>query len=180
MKKVLTSFCLVLTIMLFVGCSCSLLTKTPTDKVKEFMNKYNNNDEDVITELDDYVDTLSFTDENKETYREILKTQYKDLKYEVIDETIDGDNATVDVKITVYDYFKVQNEALSYYDKNKNEFKDEEEFIKYRLNQMQNSKETIEYTVTFNLYKDENEWIVEQLSDTDLEKIHGIYNYEND
>ena len=47
--------------------------------------------------------------------------------------------------------------------------------------EMKKNNDTVEYTIKFNLTKDENEnWQVTEISQDDLEKIHGIYNYESE
>ena len=43
---------------------------------------------------------------------------------------------------------------------------------------MKDNTKTVSYTVTFNVLKKDNKWIVEQPNEEILEKIHGIYNYE--
>ena len=49
----------------------------------------------------------------------------------------------------------------------------------YRLEQMQKNTDTVEHTITFNLTKDDDDnWQITELSQNDLEKIHGIYNYD--
>ena len=37
----------------------------------------------------------------------------------------------------------------------------------------------VEYTIEFYVVKTSDGWVVSSLSDSDLEKIHGIYNYES-
>ena len=39
---------------------------------------------------------------------------------------------------------------------------------------------TITYTIDFKVKKENNKWIVNDLSENDIEKIHGIYDYSND
>ena len=40
---------------------------------------------------------------------------------------------------------------------------------------------TFEYNdITFNLSKKKNKWVIDEMDKDTLEKIHGIYNYEND
>ena len=51
----------------------------------------------------------------------------------------------------------------------------------YRLEQMQDITDTVEYTISFNLTKDDSgNWQINELSQDDLEKIHGIYNYDSE
>ena len=45
---------------------------------------------------------------------------------------------------------------------------------------MKNVTDTVEYDITFNVTKDDNDnYKVSDVSQSDLEKIHGIYNYES-
>ena len=49
----------------------------------------------------------------------------------------------------------------------------------YKLDKMKNVKETVEYTIEFNVSKDDKgNYKVVDLSTDDLEKIHGIFNYD--
>ena len=64
--------------------------------------------------MDTVIDNENLTDNQKEKYRSILKKQYQDLKYDVVSEKYDGDNATVEVKIKVYDLY---NNALDMIEK---------------------------------------------------------------
>ena len=46
------------------------------------------------------------------------------MTYEIKDETINGDNATVTAEIEVYDYYKTNKDSAEYYNNNPNEFND--------------------------------------------------------
>ena len=53
---------------------------------------------------------------------------------------------------------------------------DDDKYMEYRLNQMENVTDTVRYTVEFNLTKNKDgKWEIDSLSDTDIEKLHGIY-----
>lgn len=53
---------------------------------------------------------------------------------------------------------------------------DDDKFMEYRLSQMENVTDTVKYTIEFNLTKNKDgKWEIDSLSDTDLEKLHGIY-----
>ena len=52
--------------------------------------------------------------------------------------------------------------------------------ISQLINNMLNTNEKINYEVTFNLNKKDGEWVLENPDRTTLEKIHGLYNYENE
>lgn len=183
MKKILFCFLALLTI---VGCTFGP-ANTPTKAVEQYLDRYVDTDEVVMSELDEYVlerDTLN--DEQKETYKEVLKKQYSDLKYEVTEEKYDGDKAIVTVKITVYDLYKVQKDADAYLSEHSDEFKndkgtlDSDKFMKYKLDKMKDNLDTVEYTIDVDVIKINNEWEVTQLNNESLQKIHGIYNYETE
>ncbi len=126
-KRILLCFSCIMAIILLSGCSMS---NTPTKKVEKFLDNYKNQDETVLTQLKDMVDADTLmTDDQKETYTGILKRQYKDLTYEIKDEKIDGDNATVTAEIEVYDYYKINKDAETYYNDNPNEFKDTKDSV---------------------------------------------------
>lgn len=121
MKKILLCFSCIMAIVLLSGCT---MDNTPTKKVEKFLDSYKNQDETVLNQLKDMVDTDSLMDDTqKETYQDIIKKQYKDMSYEIKDETIDGDTATVTAEIEVYDYYKINKDAEDYYNKNLDEFK---------------------------------------------------------
>mgnify|MGYP003494553742 CR=1 FL=1 len=45
---------------------------------------------------------------------------------------------------------------------------------------MKNYKDTTDYTIEFHVVKnDDSKWGVQELSTDDLEKIHGIFQYES-
>ena len=87
MKKIL--LCLI-SIFCLVGCSIGP-ANTPSKAVEEYLDRYVHNDDLVMNELDEYViDKNDLKDEDKDTYKEVLKKQYSDLKYEITDEKYDG------------------------------------------------------------------------------------------
>ncbi len=49
------------------------------------------------------------------------------------------------------------------------------EFIDYKIDQLKNVTEKVKYEITFNLTKEDNKWKIEDISDIDIEKIHGLY-----
>lgn len=180
MKK----FLVVLACMfLMVGCS---LDNTPKKKTEELFKKYQTLDEAVISDLELTTEGASLTSEKqKESYMKAMKMQYSDLKYEVTDEEINGDEATVTVKISVYDFYKVQKDADDYLDENPDEFltdkiHDAAKFMEYKLKRMVDASDRIDYTIKVNLTKEDDEWVVETFDKTTLEKIHGTYNYERE
>ena len=182
MKKKI--FLIVSLLLLVVGFVC--IKKTAKGAVQDYLNQYKNLSANVISDMDDVIDNENLTDTQKEKYRDVLKKQYQDLKYDIVSEKYDGDNATVDVKIKVYDLYKVQKDANDYLTTSGDEFKENgvfsnDLFMDYKLDKMKKTMDTIEYNITFNVTKDDKgNYKVSDLSNTDLEKIHGVYNYDND
>ena len=53
--------------------------------------------------------------------------------------------------------------------------------MNYKLDKMKKTTDTVEYNIIFNVTKDDKgNYKVIDLSNSDLEKIHGVYNYDND
>ena len=183
MKKLLIAL---IALLGLVGCTIGP-ANTPTKAVEEYLERYIDNDDTIMSELDEYVDGNQDLDDTlKDTYKEILKKQYSDLKYEIVEEKYDGDNAVVTVKITVYDLYKTQIDADDYLTNHTDEFKDEDDkydpikFMKYKLDQMKSNDKTVTYTIDINVIKNNNVWEVSQLDNESLQKIHGVYNYEKE
>ena len=179
---------LVLMIIVVLGLTgCSLgkdMLNTPTHKVEEFFTKYQNLDEDVLDDLDDLVkEEENFNNEQREKYKEIFKKHYENLKFDIKDEKIDGDTATVEVEIEVSDYSRTLAKAEAYMNDNPNEFLDADgeydnsKFIDYQLEQLENVNDSIIYTLSLNLTKSNDEWKLEPLTSIQQQKINGIYVY---
>ena len=176
MKKILL---ITLFGVLLVGCSKS----TARGAVEAFLDEYRNLSASIIGDMDDVVDSEeNLNDEQKDKYRDILRKQYTDLTYEVISEDYNDDTALVETKITVYDLGKAQENASKYLNEHSEEFYDESnnydlsKFLDYKLDLMQKNTDTITYTINFNVEKNEDGiWQVSDVSQSDLEKIHGIY-----
>ena len=174
MKKVLY---FLVAIVLFTGCSCTAnMGNTPTMKVEEYLNKYQTNDDDVVSDLDEVLtnDTTLTADERNE-YSDFMKAHYRDMHYEIKDETIDGDTATVDAEVTVRNYADAVNEANDYRLNNPDKFDDDNTFASYRLGKLKEVTDTETYTITFHLIKENDEWKIDDLSDDDLRKLEGLY-----
>lgn len=177
-KKILL---IVLSILFLTGC---MMSNTPTSKVEALLNKYNSNDEAIVSELKDYLDGKELSKDLKEKYQEVYLKQFSDLKYEVKDEVIDGDNAVVTAQVTVYDFYKTEMNSNNYLTEHRDEFYndegiyDKEKFEKYKLDELEKTNEKIDYTIDFNLKKVDGEWTVDNLTQEQLEKIHGVYAYE--
>lgn len=181
MKKILVAFFMVI---LLCGCDNNLMN-TPTKRVETLMSNYVTLDQDVLDDLDTILlqETI-MNSEQKDRYRDILKKQYQHLSYEIKNETIDGDNAVVEVEIEVYDYNKVINEAKTYLNNNQEEFMlednsntDVSKFNDYKLDMLEKAKDKVTYTLNLTLRKVDDKWILDDLTDTEISKIHGLYEY---
>lgn len=184
MKKVL---CILSIFFLMTGCSIGPiedLDNTPTKKVEAYLNSYQSLDDNIINDLDNILDEeITFDEQQREKYRDIVKKGYQELSYEIKDEKINGDSATVEVEIEVIDQSKVMSEANDYLEKHKDEFNDEEGnydtsmFTDYRLNMLEKNKSKVKYTLNLKLSKTDGKWKLDKLSENDINKINGTYNY---
>lgn len=216
MKKVLLVFSLILLFM--TGCGTDM--GTPTAKVEEFLGKYQKMDSEVLTQLDSVISTdEKMSDSQKDEYRGLMEKQYQNLSYKIKNEEIDGDKATVDVEIEVYDYATSITKSKKYYNDHRDEFMDDtdnntdknnsseevdegdeviggvaedaadaigdavedmldetKKFVDYKLSQLKDVTDKAKYDITFYLSKDEDgEWELENISDVDRQKLHGLY-----
>lgn len=185
MKKIF--LILGLSLLLVTGCGNSM--NTPTGAVEDFLSKYQNLDSEVLTQLDSVVSgDKTMSDEQKESYRDLMVNQYRNLSYKVVDETVMEDEAEVEVEIEVLDYATNINESRIYFKKHLDEFesdKKEEDigdtiddiasFIEYKIKNMKGVTNTATQNITFYLTKDGKDWKVEDLSESDVQKLHGLY-----
>ena len=181
MKKMIITFIMVL---FLTGCNNDLMN-TPTKRVETMLNNYVTLDEEVVDDLDNtLLEETVMTNEQKSRYKDILKRQYQNLSYEIKDETIDGDTATVEVEIEVYDYRKIIDAADDYLNNNQDEFLTEDgtttdisKFNDYKLDLLEEAKDKVTYTLNLTLKKVDDKWTLDDLTDTEISKIHGLYAY---
>ena len=176
MKKIL------LFIVLLLSLSACSLSNTPTGKVEAYLNQYNSLTDNVKVDMESKVTSENLSSDNADIYRNVLTRQYQDMKYEVKDEKIDGENATITVKVTVYDLYKIDRDAYNYLNDHQDEFKkndvyDKSLFTDYKLKKLKDVNKTVDYTIDFQLTKVDGKWEVNDLSNEQLEKIHGVYAY---
>ena len=176
MKKVF-----VLLISVFIITGCNDMMNTPTRRVEEYLGKYQILDSSVLTELDNVVDNSDYSDDYKEEYKELMIKQYQNLSYKIKNEQTDGDTASVIVELEVFDYNNAIEEAEDYIDEHPEEFESddkessEEKIDHYKINAMKEVTDKASYTISFSLVKDNKKWALEKITDSDLEKIHGLY-----
>lgn len=181
MKKTIFSFLLIISAFILFGCGKNM---TPSEAVKEYLNRYVTLDDSIMEQLDEFVNGEKFDENQKKTYKEILRKQYSSLTYTIVDEKIEEDIAYVNVKIDTIDLHKAQKEAEEYLEAHKDEFNNEEglhdemAFLNYKLKLMKEATDTTTHEIEIKVVKEDDEWVVSQLSNDDLQKIHGIYEIE--
>lgn len=185
MKRILLGLSFI--VLFIVGCTNTI--NTPTKRVEELLGKYQKLDSAVLAQLDNVIaEDTTMTDEQKKEYRSLMEKQYQNLSYKIKGEEITGDDASVDVEIEVLDYATSINESRKYYSEHRDEFKDEDidktetviddntKYIDYKIKELKNVTDKKKYDITFNLVKDKNNnWKLEDISDIDRQKIHGLY-----
>ncbi len=112
---------------------------------------------DVEIEVFDYATSIS---KSLDYYNE-HKDEFADDAKATIDED-DSDNDEGD------------NNTDDKDDKDANEVEDSK-YIDYKIKQLKNVTDRIKYEITFNLTKEDDEWKIENISDIDRQKIHGLF-----
>ena len=155
-------------LFLLVGCSMS---NTPTSNVEALFSKYQQVDIDIDNGIDTILDEQDLTEEHRDRYRRIIEKQYKNMSYEVKNETIDGDNATVTVEIEVIDYKRTIADLTfdsTIYTK--------ESFDEEKLTRLENASDKVTYTLELTLTKDSDGiWQLNALTEEQIKKIQGMY-----
>ena len=195
MKKIILPF-----LVIFLS-ACTLgLSTSPKQVVSSFLDKYKNQDETILSQLEDTINNEYSNDDYRARYKTLMTNQYKNMEYTIEDEIIEGNNAIVQAKITVYDYSSAIRNSNDYLNSNPNEFMmdtptidmedandettkdntttgtyDEDKFTNYKLTQMENVTDKVTYDIEFTLTKVNGVWQMDSLSSADIEKIHGIY-----
>ncbi len=177
MKKIVAGIMLLLLVS-----GCNNVMNTPTKEVEEFLGKYQTMNEKVLNQLDDVLKTDdTMTEDQKEEYKELMKKQYQNLSYKIKEETVDGDHASIVTELEVFDYAKAMDEADKDLKENGEEYTkedgttDDEKFMDYKISKMKDMKDKVTYTITFTLTKKDDAWKLDDITDIDRQKIHGIY-----
>lgn len=183
MKKIFLYLLVVIGIFTLTG--CNTLMNTPTKKVEKLLSMYQTKDEEVLRQLDEVLLSETILDNDlKDRYRELMKKQYGELSYQIKDETVDGDSAVVEVEIEVYDYNSaiedVENNLIN---DNSNYLDDTGNLLTSVYNEekitlMENVKNRVTYTINFTVSKIDDEWFVDDLTETERMKLHGLYAYQ--
>ena len=152
-----------LIIFFLLGCE---LNNTPTSKVEAFLSNYQLLDNSIY--LDDkinlFTNNKNLTDDITNGYKKIIERQYSALSYDVKDETIDGDNAVVEVQIEVFDYVNTLGSRID-------DLSDVE-----KINLLEKANIRSNYTIMFNVNKNNNgDWELLPIGSSDDLKLLGLY-----
>ena len=161
-------FLLILILGFLIGCD---MANTPNSVIDDLFNKYQKLDTDIDSGINSVLDEQNLTPEHKERYRRLLEKQYENLTYEVKNETIDGDNATITVEVVVIDYKQAISDLTfdsTVYTK--------ESFDEEKLNRLENATGKVTYTLDLTLTKDDTgKWKLNALTNEQIKKIQGMY-----
>ena len=156
-------FLAVICVFLLAGCSIGKdMTNTPTKKVEAYMDGYQKLDDNVLNDIDTLLHDTEYTVEQKSRYKELMKKHYKDINYEIKEEKVNGDKATVEVEVEVRDYSKILSSDVI-----PDEIKDEEakKYIDNVVLGIESNKEQILKYIEQNL---KDEWKLNRISKMDL------------
>jgi len=173
---------LVSLLVVLAGCSLTGSTTSPKRVVEELFGNYQSLNSDVLDQLDEVIAGETLTTTQKSDYEELMRKQYQNLTYTIKDEVIDGDTAVVTVEIEVYDYAKAVKDAEAYAAENEDKFLDDKGTVSdslyqdYKIQQLKAVTDRTKYTLDLGLTKKDNEWKLDELSDMERQKIHGLYN----
>ena len=146
---IMKNLILIIFVFLVIGCGIS---NNPTSQVEDLLSKYQKLDSDIPIDYYDF--GIDIND-----YEELVKRQYSNLSYDVKDEVIDGDTASVKVEIEVMDYKSVLDVGSD-----------------DLVDNLRNVHDKVTYTIDFIVNKDSNgNWVVDELSDEVKKKLLGIY-----
>ena len=150
---------------LLVGCT---LGNTPTARVEDFLYNYQTN-RNIKVSYSDLTSDTNLTSVQIKAYEDIIKKQYNNIMYEIDDEVIDGDSATVTISIEVKNF----KEAINKYDKDNYDLTRYHDLI---IEELKNTKDTVTYFMGITLTKqDDDTWTVDPLTQENKEKLLGIY-----
>ena len=196
-KRILFLSSLVIFSLFIVGCGMKDMD-SPTSVVEGFLGKYQSMDSSVLSQLDSIISNdTSMNDDQKKDYKALMERQYQNLSYKIKDEEIDGDVATVDVEVEVFDYASSINTSREYFKDHQDEFKSDDSwngdlenengevvggviddlavFIDFKIKELMDVTDKTKYDITFYLSKKDDKWVLDDLNDSDREKIHGLF-----
>lgn len=159
---------LFLLFLMIVMSGCSI-GNTPTSKVEDLLSKYQKVDDSIDVTSYRITNDMEVDEKIEEKFKKVIRSQYRNLAYEVKDEKVDGDNAVVTVEVKVSDFGKI----LDKYDSGAYS---KEDYYNTIVDEMESTKEKVTYTIEFELLKNsKGEWVVSDLTVEQQDKLLGIY-----
>lgn len=147
------------------------MANTPTSKVEELFTKYQKVDGDISTSIGKVLKEQNLTNDHQSRYRKLLEKQYKNLNYEIKEELVDGNTATVLTEIEVTDYKKAISDL--YFDSS---VYTKDSYDEEKLNRLEGTKDKVKYTLELTLTKDnDDKWKLDALTNEQIKKIQGMY-----
>lgn len=146
---------------------------------KAYMKKYQKLDKEVVDKIKyEYDDKL--TPDQKQKYRSIIENQYEELNYEIVEVRESGVTGEVDIRFTVYDLASAMEQANSYIAVYGEKFEKDGKFdeyaaVDYKLKMLDEVETKVDYTITFNFYKEDGTWTMDEVLESDLKKIRGTF-----
>lgn len=163
---------LILSLFILSGCYNS----TPKREVSIYLDNLKKVDTNTIETISKLIESNNISLKNNEI-KEIYQKYFRKFKYNIKDTIIDGNKSKVIVEIETYDYSKEIENILEYINNYKSSFKTDEDKNKYIINQIKNNNKKVIYTLEFTLTKITEEWYIDNIDTSTLEKIYGIYKY---
>lgn len=164
MKK---NFLMILAVIIGILVGCEL-SNNPTSKTEELLSKYQMLDDDITINYIDIAGDSTVSADTQRKYEDLIKKQYQNLSYEIKEEKIDGDEATITAEIKVTDYRKVMDKY------NKSNYS-KEEYHNLIIEDLEKATEKIVYTIDFKVVKDKyGNWTIQNLKDIDSQKLLGM------
>lgn len=113
---------------------------------------------DVEIEVFDYASSIrkssQYYQDNRDMFEEVDNSNDKDQ------EKVEDNNASHEGNVNTDDG---------------NIITETKKYIDYKIEQMKMVTDKIKYTITFNLSKEDDKWVVDDISDMDRKKIHGLF-----
>ena len=142
----------VLILILFVLSGCNL-NNNPTSKVEEVLSNYQGLNKNIVYDYKVFTNQEEVDSSLEKKYIDVIKNQYQNMTYEIKEETIDGNYATITTEIEVKDFTNIIN--------NYGTITNHEEYLK----ELNNQKDKVTYTVDFTVTKKDNTWVLDALTE---------------
>lgn len=166
---------IIVSIVISLGFKMKKDTKnSPVEITKNFMDKFNKLDKDVISNIKyDFKDPLN--ERQKKEYTKVIRRQYEKLGYSIISDDKSDTEANIKVEVNIFDYNTCWNEAGDYIDLYSYKFANEEKKVDYKISKISKCHEKITHIIMFKYTKKDDKWIMNNLDEDDIRKINGTY-----